>query len=96
MEFIFTHQTVSVLLPFVYQVDPYFVNSVDMCSTNEITKSGLYTKKSIKNHILSLKRFGYFFSFNEKIAFKNSLCINITKFRFFYFSVIAQTLKSEK
>ena len=28
----FTQQTVSLLLSFVYQVDPYFVNSTDMCS----------------------------------------------------------------
>ena len=81
----FNQQITSLLLLFVYQVDPYFVNSIDMCSTNEITKSGIYTKKSIKNHILSLKRFGYFFSFNEKIAFKNFLYINITKFRFLLF-----------
>ena len=60
----FAQQTVSILLPFVYQVDPYFVKSIDMCSTNEKTKTGIYIqKKALKNYSLSLKSFGYFFSF---------------------------------
>ena len=41
----FTQQTVSLWLPFVYQVDPYFVNSIDMCNTNEIIKTGIYIQK---------------------------------------------------
>ena len=44
----FTQQTVSLLLPFVYQVDPYFVRSIDMCSTNKITKTGIYIQKKHK------------------------------------------------
>ena len=32
----------GLLLPIVYQVDPYFVNLVDMCSTNDIAKTGIY------------------------------------------------------
>ena len=36
----FTQQTVSLLLFFVYQVDPNFVKSIDMSSTNEISKTG--------------------------------------------------------
>ena len=44
----FTQQTVSLQLPFVHQVDPCFVNSIDMCSTNKITKIGVFIKKSIE------------------------------------------------
>ena len=49
MEFLFfIQQTVSLWLPFVYQVDPYFVNSIDLCRTNEIIKTGIYIKKSME------------------------------------------------
>ena len=47
----FTQETVSLLLPIVYQVDPYFVNSIDMCSTNGITKTGLHIQKKHKKII---------------------------------------------
>ena len=43
--FFLTRQTLSLLLSFIHQADPYFVNSVDMCSTNEITKTGVYIQK---------------------------------------------------
>ena len=44
MEFaLLTQQAASLLLPFIYQVDPYFVNSTDMCSTNDVTKTSIYT-----------------------------------------------------
>ena len=93
----FTQQTVSLLLPFVYQIDPYFVNSIDICSSNEITKTGIYNQKGhniyiyIYIYILSLKRFDYFFSFYWRNWWgnfyweKHFLFINITKFRFLIF-----------
>ena len=43
----FIQQSVSLLLPFVYQVDSYFLNSIDMCNANEITKTGyIYSKRA--------------------------------------------------
>ena len=87
--FFFFQKTVSLLLPFVYQVEPYFMNSIDICSTNQITETGIYIqKKSIKKIFFLWK--GYFFFviflvFNEKITFKHFLFTNITKFRFLLF-----------
>ena len=75
MEFaFFTQQTVILLQPFVYQVD--FVNSVDMCSTNEVTKTGYTFKKCKKKKI---------FLVFEEITFQHFLFIHITKSRFFLF-----------
>ena len=82
------------LLPFVNQVNPY-LNSIDMCSTNEITKTVYIFKKNIKNYILYWKRCGYFLVFNKTIAFKHFLFINTTKLRFLLFFSDHQTLKSE-
>ena len=75
MEFtFFTQQTVILLQPFVYQVN--FVNSVDMCSTNEVTKTGYVFKKCEKI---------FFFLVFEEITFQHFLFINNTKSRFFSF-----------
>ena len=58
----FTQQTVSLLLPFVYQIDPYYVNSIDICSSNEITKTGIYNQKRHNIYI-----YIYIYSFFEKV-----------------------------
>ena len=64
MEFaFFTQQTANLLLPFVYQFDPYFLNSFDMCSTNEIIEAGTNIQQEHKKYVISFKMFGYFFSF---------------------------------
>ena len=72
----------GLLLPIVYQVDPYFLNSVDMCSTNDIAKTGIYIfQKSIKKKKFFLcKGLVIVLVFTEEIAFKHFLFINITNY----------------
>ena len=41
--------TQQILLPFVYHFDSYFLNLIDMCSKNEITKTLYVLKKNMKN-----------------------------------------------
>ena len=72
-------------LPFPYKVDPYFVNLTDMCSTKEITKTGIYIQRSIKIIFFLWKGSVISLVFNKEIAFKYFLFINITKFRFLLF-----------
>ena len=73
---------------------PYFVDSADVCNTNEIMKQPRLVyifKKSIKKLHYSFfeKVISLVISlvFTEEIAFKHFLLINITNFRFFYFLV---------
>ena len=80
----FTQETVSLLLPFVYQVDPYFVNSIDMCSMDEITKIYVFKKSTEKKLYSSFEKVWLFFLiFTEEIAFLS------------YFSESTQALKYE-
>ena len=73
-------------MEFAYQVNPYFLNSIGMCSTTELTKTGIYIQKEHKKIIFFLwKGLVIFLVFTEKIAFKQFLFINITKFRLFLF-----------
>ena len=81
-------------MEFAYQVSPYFLNSIDMCSTTEWTKGGI--QKEHKKIIFFLwKGLFIFLVFTEEIAFKQFLFINITKFRLFLFFSGTQTWKSE-
>ena len=76
----------SLLLPFVYQVDPYIVNSVDMCSANEINPRPVYIfRKSIKKLYSFFEKVYLFLVFTEEIAFKDFLFINIASSRFLLF-----------
>ena len=50
------------LLPFIYRVDPYFENLIEICSTNEITKTGVYIPKKHNKKLYSLfEKEMYFF-----------------------------------
>ena len=82
----FTQQSVSLLLPFVYQVDPYFVNSIDMCNTNEIKKTSIYIQIQHKKILFFLwKDLVIFLVFTEQITFKHFIFIKITKSKVFLF-----------
>ena len=83
-------------MEFAYQVNPYFLNSIDMCSTTELTKTDIYIQKEHKKILFFLwKSLVIFLVFTEEIVFKQFLFINITKFRLFLFFSDTQTWKSE-
>ena len=88
MEFaFFTHQTVRLLLPFAYQVNPHFVNSIEMSKTNDITKAGIYIQKEHKKIISFFfwKGLVIILVWTEEIDFMHFLFTNITNSRLFLF-----------
>ena len=73
----FVKQTVGLLLPFVYQVDRYFLNPIDMSSTNEITKTGIYIQKEHYKKLYSFFENICFFVFIEEIVFLSTSYLQI-------------------
>ena len=95
--FIRSTHTVTLLLPLTYWVNPYFVNSVDMCSTNKKTKTRIYIQKQHKNIIFFLRKgLVIFLVFTEEIASEQFLFINITKSWFFLFFSDHTDIKKRK
>ena len=67
----------GLLLPFVYQVDRYFLNPIDMSSTNEITKTGIYIQKEHYKKLYSFFENICFFVFIEEIVFLSTSYLQI-------------------